>query len=191
MSTGCKLAGTVDFQRQGCMAQALNGRLHACAGRIVNERALRQRVFCSGVEPDVRREAWKFLLGFYPMDSTATERAALLRAQQRQYGQLKAQWTSITPQQAARCVVGAAFIGCLSPPLRRQCCDVPGCACEAWGTRCCRCPQLLSGSTVRSGLLGAPCVLPSLLLADGQASAGLRPGFHERRRCREQEECAA
>ena len=80
------------------------------AGRIVNERALRQRVFCSGVEPDVRREAWKFLLGLYPWDSTAAERAALLRAKQRQYGQLKAQWSSILPQQAARCVCGPILL---------------------------------------------------------------------------------
>ena len=33
------------------------------AGHIVNKRALRQRLFCSGCEPDVRREAWKFVLG--------------------------------------------------------------------------------------------------------------------------------
>lgn len=74
------------------------------AGRVLDERALRQRLFCSGCEPDVRREAWKFMLGLFPMDSTAGERAALVRARQRQYGQLKAQWSSILPQQAARCV---------------------------------------------------------------------------------------
>lgn len=84
-------------------------RAHAGAGRVVGERALRQRVFSSGIEPDVRREAWKFLLGLYPWDSTAAERAALLRAKQRQYGQLKAQWASILPQQAARCAPPAPF----------------------------------------------------------------------------------
>lgn len=72
------------------------------AGKIVNERALRQRVFTSGVEPEVRREVWKFLLGLYPMDSTAAERAALMKQKQRHYGQLKAQWTSIMPEQAAK-----------------------------------------------------------------------------------------
>ena len=90
----------------------------------MNERALRQRVFCSGVEPEVRREAWKFLLGLYPMDSTAGERAALLRTKQRQYGQLKAQWSSILPQQAARCgaaplpghsLQGGELSGCQTP----------------------------------------------------------------------------
>ena len=78
----------------------------------MNERALRQRVFCSGVEPEVRREVWKWLLGLYPPDSTAADRAALLRAKQRQYGQLKAQWSSILPEQAARC--GARQPLCMS-----------------------------------------------------------------------------
>lgn len=50
----------------------------------------------------MRREAWKFALGLFPMDSTSAERGALLKARQRQYGQLKAQWSSILPQQAAR-----------------------------------------------------------------------------------------
>jgi hypothetical protein len=68
----------------------------------VNERSLRQRVFTSGVEPEVRREVWKFLLGLYPMDSTAADRTVLLKLKRRQYGQLKAQWTSIMPQQAAK-----------------------------------------------------------------------------------------
>jgi len=50
----------------------------AGAGRVRGERALRQRVHESGVQPAARREVWKFLLGFYPMDSTASGRAALL-----------------------------------------------------------------------------------------------------------------
>ena len=44
------------------------------------ERALRQRVHESGVQPAARREVWKFLLGFYPMDSSATEVHALRSA---------------------------------------------------------------------------------------------------------------
>ncbi|KAK9814540.1 hypothetical protein WJX72_007608 [[Myrmecia] bisecta] len=70
-------------------------------GRLVDEKGFRQRVFYSGVEPGLRREAWKFLLGFYPMDSTAKQRAALLDAKRREYEQLKAQWTTITDAQAA------------------------------------------------------------------------------------------
>ena len=75
---------------------------HAAAGRVADESALRQRVFHSGIEPGLRREAWKFLLGFYSFDSTFTQRAALRADKRVQYGRLKAQWTSIAPEQAAR-----------------------------------------------------------------------------------------
>jgi hypothetical protein len=69
----------------------------------VNEKALRARVFYSGCEPEVRREVWKFLLGLYPMDSSAAERAAILKEKKRAYASVKAQWTSICPDQAAMC----------------------------------------------------------------------------------------
>ena len=77
----------------------------ARAGRIVNEKALRQRVFYSGVAADIRKEVWKFLLGLYPAASTAAERADILKQKRLHYGRIKAQWTSIAPEQAAKCVL--------------------------------------------------------------------------------------
>ncbi|BDA49286.1 TBC1 domain family member 15 [Coccomyxa sp. Obi] len=71
-------------------------------GRIANEKAMRARVFYSGCEPEVRREVWKFLLGLYPADSTALERAAILKEKKRRYATIKSQWTSIGPEQAAK-----------------------------------------------------------------------------------------
>lgn len=81
----------------------MTGRACRCAGRVRGERALRQRVHESGVQPAARREVWKFLLGFYPMGSSATERAALLAGKRAEYGRLKEQWRSISKAQAARC----------------------------------------------------------------------------------------
>ena len=75
------------------------------AGRVADESALRQRVFHSGVEPGLRKEAWKFLLGFYSFGSTHAERAGLRADKQAEYARLKAQWTSITEAQAARCAL--------------------------------------------------------------------------------------
>ena len=74
----------------------------ARAGRIVNEKALRQRVFYSGVANEIRKEVWKFLLGLYPMSSTAAERADILKQKRLHYGRIKAQWTTICPEQAAK-----------------------------------------------------------------------------------------
>ena len=64
--------------------------------------AFRARAFASGLEPEIRREGWKHLLGVYPPMSTAAERTALMCQRRRQYDALRRQWKSITPVQAAR-----------------------------------------------------------------------------------------
>ena len=69
----------------------------------MDEKVLRKRVFQSGIEPSLRKEAWKFLLGFYALDATNAERAAHKAARSEEYKRLKAQWTSISKEQAARC----------------------------------------------------------------------------------------
>ena len=76
----------------------------------MNEKALRQRVFYSGVAPEIRKEVWKFLLGLYPAGSTAAERTDILKQKRLHYGRIKAQWTSIAPEQAAKCVSLAVII---------------------------------------------------------------------------------
>ena len=68
----------------------------------MDEKALRARVFQSGIEPGLRREAWRFLLGFYSLDATSAERAQHKEARCREYKRLKAQWTSISDEQAAK-----------------------------------------------------------------------------------------
>lgn len=65
----------------------------------------RERVFRSGMEPALRRTAWKFLLGVFPPDSSFADRQRLLAKKRQQYLGLKQQWTSITDQQAARFVL--------------------------------------------------------------------------------------
>ena len=63
----------------------------------------KERVFRSGMEPALRRTAWKFLLGVFPPNSSFADRQHLLAEKRQQYLGLKQQWTSITDQQAARC----------------------------------------------------------------------------------------
>lgn len=71
-------------------------------GRIVDANTLRTRIFYAGVEPNIRKEAWKFLLGMYPKGSTSAYRSNLLAKRCEEYTHLKAQWTSITEKQAAK-----------------------------------------------------------------------------------------
>ena len=49
---------------------------------------------------ELRKEVWKFLLGLYPIDSTARERGNILKTLCEEYNAIKQQWTSILPQQA-------------------------------------------------------------------------------------------
>ena len=91
-----------DAGRHQCILSVLMLHVTKRAGRIVNEKALRQRVFYSGVANEIRKEVWKFLLGLYPMSSTAAERADILKQKRLHYGRIKAQWTSICPEQAAK-----------------------------------------------------------------------------------------
>jgi len=91
-------------------------------GRITDPAGFRARVYASGVFPvrrvhcrrlpppalmltqsaqELRKEVWKYLLGLYPMGSTAWERGAILHRLCDAYEAVKQQWTSITPQQAA------------------------------------------------------------------------------------------
>ena len=70
---------------------------------MVDQRALRARVFQSGIEPGLRREAWRFLLGLYAFDASAAQRAQHKEARCTEYRRLKAQWSTISDEQAARC----------------------------------------------------------------------------------------
>lgn len=71
-------------------------------GRLVDEAGFKERVFYSGIEPELRREAWKFLLGVYPAGSTALQRKRLMDKNRERYVVLKQQWESINKDQAKR-----------------------------------------------------------------------------------------
>ncbi|KAI3973943.1 hypothetical protein MKX01_030519 [Papaver californicum] len=71
-------------------------------GRILDSAGLRKRIFYGGVEHRLRKEAWKFLLGYYGYDSTFAEREYLASVKKEEYETMKRQWESITPAQAKR-----------------------------------------------------------------------------------------
>ena len=63
------------------------------------------RVFCGcpqGLKPEVRKEAWKYLLGFYPFDLTDIERMELRESKEKEYWTMKNQWQSFTEDQERR-----------------------------------------------------------------------------------------
>lgn len=71
-------------------------------GRMVNVPQLKQAIFKGGLSHSVRKEAWKFLLGYFPWDSTAEERKSLQRNKTDEYFRMKLQWKSVSEEQERR-----------------------------------------------------------------------------------------
>lgn len=59
-------------------------------------------LFLQGLKPEVRKEAWKYLLGFYPFEMTDIERMELRERRESEYWTMKNQWQSFTPDQEKR-----------------------------------------------------------------------------------------
>uniref|UniRef100_A0A8D3DM58 TBC1 domain family member 15 n=1 Tax=Scophthalmus maximus TaxID=52904 RepID=A0A8D3DM58_SCOMX len=71
-------------------------------GRVTNPEEIKQLVFRGGIIPSLRRDVWKFLLGFYPWNSTAKEREDILRVKTDEYFRMKVQWKSVSEEQEMR-----------------------------------------------------------------------------------------
>lgn len=71
-------------------------------GRIMDSKALRKKVFYGGVDHALRKEVWKFLLGYHEYDSTQAEREYLAAMKREEYEAIKTQWKSISATQAKR-----------------------------------------------------------------------------------------
>ncbi|XP_060172050.1 uncharacterized protein LOC132603146 isoform X1 [Lycium barbarum] len=69
-------------------------------GRVKDSQALRKRIFYGGVEKGMRKEVWRFLLGYHSYDSTYAERKYLVSIKKSEYETIKNQWKSISKEQA-------------------------------------------------------------------------------------------
>uniref|UniRef100_A0A8C8DK50 TBC1 domain family, member 17 n=1 Tax=Oryzias sinensis TaxID=183150 RepID=A0A8C8DK50_9TELE len=71
-------------------------------GRVKNPEKVKELVFRGGITPSLRKEVWKFLLGFYPWTSTTREREDILRVKTDEYFRMKVQWKSVSEEQEMR-----------------------------------------------------------------------------------------
>ncbi|XP_062318660.1 TBC1 domain family member 15 [Osmerus eperlanus] len=71
-------------------------------GRIHNVPHLKQAIFKGGLCHALRKETWKFLLGYFPWDSTHEERKALQKKKTDEYFRMKLQWKSVSEDQERR-----------------------------------------------------------------------------------------
>uniref|UniRef100_G3PGY3 TBC1 domain family, member 17 n=1 Tax=Gasterosteus aculeatus aculeatus TaxID=481459 RepID=G3PGY3_GASAC len=65
-------------------------------GRVQDSEKIKEIIFKGGVSPALRKEVWKFLLGFYPWNSTFKEREDILRLKTDEYFRMKVQWKSVS-----------------------------------------------------------------------------------------------
>uniref|UniRef100_A0AAX7VNV9 TBC1 domain family member 15 n=1 Tax=Astatotilapia calliptera TaxID=8154 RepID=A0AAX7VNV9_ASTCA len=71
-------------------------------GRVTCKEKIKELVFRGGITHSLRKEIWKFLLGFYPWNSTAKEREDILRVKTDEYFRMKVQWKSVSEEQEMR-----------------------------------------------------------------------------------------
>ncbi|KAM7415222.1 hypothetical protein PAMA_019847 [Pampus argenteus] len=71
-------------------------------GRMLNVPHLKHVIFKGGLCHVVRKEAWKFLLGYFSWDSTLEERKVLQRTKTDEYFRMKLQWKSVSEEQERR-----------------------------------------------------------------------------------------
>uniref|UniRef100_A0A3B3Z830 TBC1 domain family member 15 n=1 Tax=Periophthalmus magnuspinnatus TaxID=409849 RepID=A0A3B3Z830_9GOBI len=71
-------------------------------GRVQRVPQLKEAIFKGGLCHAVRKEAWKFLLGYFPWNSTVEERKALQRSKTDEYFRMKLQWKSVSEEQERR-----------------------------------------------------------------------------------------
>lgn len=63
------------------------------SGRLtITESEVKGKIFHGGLEPEVRKEAWLFLLGVYPWDSSANDREELYASYETAYSEYKLKW---------------------------------------------------------------------------------------------------
>uniref|UniRef100_A0AAY4DGR9 TBC1 domain family member 15 n=1 Tax=Denticeps clupeoides TaxID=299321 RepID=A0AAY4DGR9_9TELE len=71
-------------------------------GRVTDPGRVKALIFRGGITPSLRKEAWKFLLGFYPWNSTTKEREDIVRVKTDEYFRMKVQWKSVSEEQEMR-----------------------------------------------------------------------------------------
>ncbi|XP_060633434.1 TBC1 domain family member 15 [Anolis sagrei] len=71
-------------------------------GRVINVDSMKQLIFRGGLCHALRKEVWKFLLGYYPWHSTKEERIHIQKRKTDEYFRMKLQWKSVSEEQEKR-----------------------------------------------------------------------------------------
>uniref|UniRef100_A0A8C4QT28 TBC1 domain family member 15 n=1 Tax=Eptatretus burgeri TaxID=7764 RepID=A0A8C4QT28_EPTBU len=72
------------------------------AGQLQRIDELKADIHRGGLSNSLRKDAWKFLLGYFPWDSTLEERRTVIKKKADEYFRMKLQWKSVSEQQEKR-----------------------------------------------------------------------------------------
>uniref|UniRef100_A0AC34RMS9 Rab-GAP TBC domain-containing protein n=1 Tax=Panagrolaimus sp. JU765 TaxID=591449 RepID=A0AC34RMS9_9BILA len=68
-------------------------------GRITDVHSLKSLIFRGGIEYEARKNAWKYILGYYDWDKTDAENKKLRQSKSDSYFRMKLQWMSMSEEQ--------------------------------------------------------------------------------------------
>ncbi|XP_061420596.1 TBC1 domain family member 15 isoform X1 [Lethenteron reissneri] len=71
-------------------------------GRVRDVDKLKAAICQGGLAHSLRKEVWKFVLGYYPWTSTTEERKAVVKKKADEYFRMKLQWKSVSEEQEKR-----------------------------------------------------------------------------------------
>ncbi|KYO47774.1 TBC1 domain family member 15 isoform X2 [Alligator mississippiensis] len=71
-------------------------------GRLIHVDSIKQMIFKGGLCHALRKEVWKFLLGYFPWHGTREERTNLQKRKTDEYFRMKLQWKSVSEEQEKR-----------------------------------------------------------------------------------------
>nr|XP_055029907.1 TBC1 domain family member 15 isoform X2 [Misgurnus anguillicaudatus] len=91
-----------EVQRNGPVTMEEWTKFQDSEGRMINIPHIKHLIFKGGLCHAVRKEAWKFLLGYLPWNSTHEERKILQMRKTDEYFRMKLQWKSISEEQERR-----------------------------------------------------------------------------------------
>ncbi|XP_067246364.1 TBC1 domain family member 15 [Chanodichthys erythropterus] len=91
-----------EVQRKGPVTMEEWEKYQDSEGRMTNVPHIKDAIFKGGLCYAVRKEAWKFLLGYFPWNSTHEERKLLQKSKTDEYFRMKLQWKSVSEEQERR-----------------------------------------------------------------------------------------
>lgn len=100
--TQLELPQRPEFTREAPLNEALWQKYKMPDGSFKDVHPLKVLIFRGGLDPPLRKEAWKYLLGVYDWNKSAVENEAMHKLRSESYYRMKLQWKTISKDQESR-----------------------------------------------------------------------------------------